>query len=181
MDEKGTPVETEEGLFLYEEPHERPEEERRPKPTLTLIPFSLGPEWYGAPIEDVREVLEVPSITKVPNLPDFILGVTNIRGNITSVTDLKQFFGLVGVGLKPAPMAGSRILVIRAAKKTTSLLVDSVGKALSLPLDSIQPALSTLPEVKADYLQGQIRLPDGRLLTVLDLEKIMSSQEMLFE
>lgn len=164
-------------LFLYEEPGERPEAERRPKPILTLIPFSLGDEWYGAPIGCVLEVLAVFSVTPVPNLPGVILGVTNIRGNITSVTDPKRFFGLAPTW----PTPKSRLVVIRAARKTTALFVDSVGKALSLLADALQPALATIPELKADDLQGEIRLPDGRLLTVLDLEKIMSSQEMEFE
>lgn len=167
----------EEGLFLYEEPQELPEEQRRPKPQIKLIPFSLADEWYGVNIEDVLEVLNLPSITKVPGLPDFILGVTNIRGNITSVTDPKRLFGLAETRISPE----SRLMVIRVAKKTTGLLVDSVGKAIALPLGSLQPALSTIPEIKADYIKGEVKLDDGRLLTILDLEKILASEQMRFE
>lgn len=169
--------EKEEGLFLYVEPEEMSEEERRPKPQIKLIPFSLVDEWYALDIESVIEVLQVSSITKVPALPDFILGVTNIRGNITSITDPKRLFGLAETSITPL----SRSIVIRAARKTTGLLVDSVGKALALPLDFIQPALSTIPEIKADYIKGEAKLQDGRLLTILDLERIMSSDEMQFE
>jgi purine-binding chemotaxis protein CheW len=171
MDEK------EEGLFLYEEPEELPEEERRPKPRVTLVPFSLADEWYALDIGDVLEVQKVVSITKVPGLPDFILGVTNIRGNIISITDPKRLFGLAETSITPE----SRIIVIQAAKKTTALLVDSVGKTLSLTKDFIQPALSTIPEIKADYIEGEAKLADGRLLTILDVEKIMSSEQMRFE
>ncbi len=142
-----------------------------------FIPFSLADEWCAANIENVLEVLEVPSITRVPALPDFILGVTNIRGDITSATDLRQLFGLGKASITP----DSRIIVIRAAGRTTGLVVDSLGKALALPLDSIQPTLSTIPVVKADYIVGEAMLPEGRVLTILDMEKIMSSQEMKFE
>lgn len=167
----------EEGLFLYVEPEEMTEEERRPKPKITLIPFSLADEWYALDIENVLEVLKAPSITKVPALPEFILGVTNIRGNITSVTDPKKLFALAETQISPA----SRIIVVRAARKTTGFLVDSAGKALSLPSDSLQPTLSTIPEIKADYIEGEVKLADGRLLTILDMEKIMSSEQMRFE
>lgn len=167
----------EEGLFLYEEPGEIPEGERRPKPQIRLVPFSLADEWYAVDIDNVIEVLKLPSITKAPNLPDFILGVTNIRGNITSVTDPKRLFGLQESTVTPE----NRIIVIRAGRKTTGLLVDSVGKAIVLPLDSVQPALSTIPEIKADYIKGGAKLADGRLFTILDMERIMSSDQMQFE
>lgn len=167
----------EEGLFLYEEPGEIPEGERRPKPQIRLVPFSLADEWYAVDIEYVHEVLKIPSITKVPGIPNFILGVVNIRGNITSVTDLKKLFSLAETEIN----SESRIIVIRASKKTTGILVDSVGKALLLPLDSLQPALSTISEINADYIKGEIKLQDGRLLTILDMERIMSSAQMQFE
>lgn len=169
----------EEGLFLYEEPGEMTEEQRRPKPKIKLIPFSLADEWYALDIECVHEVLKVHSIsiTKVPGIPNFILGVINIRGNITSVTDLKKLFSLAEAEIN----SESRIIVIRASKKTTGILVDSVGKALLLPLDSLQPALSTISEINADYIKGEVKLEDGRLLTILDMERIMSSAKMLFE
>jgi len=169
--------EKEEGLFLYEEPEEMPEERRRPKPQIKLIPFSLADEWYALNIESVVEILKIPPITKVPNLPDFILGVTNVRGNIISVTDLKRLFGLSQTHIKPE----SRIIVTLQARKTTGLLVDSAGKALTILLDFLQPALSTIPEINADYIKGEVKIEDGRLLTVLDLEKIMASDQMRFE
>lgn len=170
-------IEKEEGLFLYEDPEDLPEQEKMPKPRVTLIPFSLGDEWYAIGIENILEIIKASSITKVPNLPDFIPGVINIRGNITSVTDFKRLFGLAETSIIP----GSHIIVIRASGKATGLIVDSVGKALSLLLDSIQPPLSTIPEIKADYIRGEAKLEDGRLLTILDMEKIMASEEMRFE
>jgi purine-binding chemotaxis protein CheW len=175
MNEK-TIADAEDGLFLYEEPSETPEDSEE-KPCMTLIPLSFGAEWYAADIENVLEVLKVPAITKVPNLPGHIRGVTNIRGNITSVTDLRKLFDLGETTSTPE----SRIVVIRAAARTTSLLTDSVGNVLRIPVESIQPALSTIPKIQADYIQGEVKLPDGRLLAVLDLEKIMSLDQMRFE
>lgn len=170
-------TESEEGLFLYEEPGEKPRTEEKQESEVMLISFSLADEWYAAEIENVLEVLTVPPITKVPIVPDFIVGVTNIRGNITSVTDLKRLFGLEECSITPR----SRIIVIRAASKTTSLLVDSVGNVLRTSQESIQPPLSTIPEITADYIKGELKLPDGRLLAILDLEKIMLSEQMRFE
>jgi purine-binding chemotaxis protein CheW len=171
-----TIAETEDGLFLYEESSETPESSQE-KPCMTLVPLSFGAEWYAADIENVLEVLKVSAITKVPNVPGHIRGVTNIRGNITSVTDLRQLFGLGEISSTPE----SRLVVIRAAARTTSLLTDSVGSVLRVPIESIQPALSTIPEIQAEYIKGEVKLSDGRLLAVLDLEKIMSLDQMRFE
>lgn len=169
-------MEEQEGLFLYEEPEEMSEEQRRPKPKVRLIPFSLGNEWYALDLEDVREVLKVPLITPVPSVPEFILGVINVRGNIISITDLKRWFNLSETAAEER-----RILVVQQAKKTTGLLVDSVDKALTVLLENLQPALSTIPKISAEYIKGELKLEDGRLLTVLDLEKLMSSEQMVFE
>jgi len=178
MGVRGETIEREEGLFLYEE-HDTPERRTRDdvESWITLVPFSMGGEWYAADAANVHEVLGVPSITRVPNVPDFILGVTNIRGNITSVIDLLRLFGLGSVSVTPT----SRIVVVRAARRTTSLLVDSVSNVLSVPSDFLQPTLSTLAEPLAEYTRGEIGLSDGRLLAVLDLEKVMLSERMQFE
>ncbi len=71
--------------------------------------------------------------------------------------------------------------MIRAAGRTTGVLVDSVSSVLSVPEDSIQPVLSTIPEEESEFLKGEVRLTDGRLIGLLDLEKIMSCDRMVFE
>jgi len=177
VEEEKTKKEETEGLFLYEERNDLSGKEGELKPKIILMPFSLADEWYAADIGNILEVISFPSITKVPGLADFMLGITNIRGNIISVTDLKRLFTLANT----AVTAKTRVIVINAAQKATGLLVDSVEKVLSVSLDLIQPVLATIPEIKAEYIKGELKLADGRMVTILNLEKVMFSDEMLFE
>lgn len=170
-------AEIQEGLFLYEDAQELSDEKRKPKAQTKLFLFSLADEWYAVDIKGVLEVSELPTITRVPGLPDFILGVSVMGGNIISVTDPKILFGLA----QTQGASKKKILIIRAAGKTTGFLVDSVGKPIDFPLDSIQRGLSTLPKIKADCIIGEAKLEDGRLATILNLEKIMAAPELQFE
>jgi len=166
-----------EGFYLYEESGEQQNDDRLTAPSLTIISFSLGDEWYAADVANVLEVLDVPPITRIPHLPDHIVGVANVRGSIVSVTDLLGLFGLGETTVRP----DTRIIVTRAAGRTTALLADSVGGVLGVDPESIGPTLSTIPDSRAVFARGEIRLPDGRLLTLLDLETIMQSERMRFE
>ena len=170
-------TEVQEGLFLYEDSKELSDEARKPKAQIKLFLFSLADEWYAVDIKDVLEVSKLPAITRVPGLPDFILGVAVMGGNIISITAPNKLFGLD----ESQGVSEKQILIIRAAGKTTGFLVDSVGKPLDFPLDAIQQGLSTLPKIKADCIIGEAKLEDGRVVTILNLEKIMASPELQFE
>lgn len=163
--------------FLYLEPDELGEKDKTPEPRAGFIPFSLADEWYAVPIEEALEVVKLRGFTRVPGLPGFIMGVANIRGDIISIVDLKQLLSLESAPGEPE----TTIIIINAAKKTTGLLVDSVQNVLSIPVAAIQPALSTISPGNAEFIRGAIKPSGGRLITILDMEKIMSSPQMSFE
>ncbi|MCD4691014.1 chemotaxis protein CheW [bacterium] len=176
MGEKGETTGVGDGLFLYEESSEAAGSEAASHLEEALVPFALGEEWYAVDIADVVEVVESPPVTRLPGLPDFISGVTSLRGTIISVTDVSRLLGLGG----SSPTPTRRLVVIRAAGRTTGLMVDSVGEILGVAPDRVQPRLLTIRGGGVDYVRGEAKLPDGRLLAVLDLEKLMSSEEMQF-
>ena len=140
---------------------------------VVVIPFRLGEEWYAALIESVLEVLKPPPVTIVPNVSDVVLGVVNIRGNITSVVDLKRLLGIPETPIT----AETRVIVIRASGRTTGLLTDCVGSVMGVPKSSVQEPLTTIPEARGRYVKGEIALDDGRLLAVLDLDEVMQAEE----
>jgi purine-binding chemotaxis protein CheW len=144
-----------------------------PAEQLVIVPIRLAGEWYAVRVESVLEVLKPPPLTVVPNVSNVVLGVVNIRGNITSVVDLRRL-----LGIPESPLtADSRIVVVRAAGKTTGLLADCVGSVTNVPEDSLQPTLSTIPERKSRYVSAELALEDGRLLAVLNLAEVMDSEE----
>ncbi len=139
------------------------------------IIFSLGSEWYGVDTELAELVMKVPVITNVPFTPDFVRGIVNIRGNIVVVVDISGFLGLNIINQKKE----SRIMVVKIQEKTTGILLDSVSDILNISLKSIQPPISTLTGLKSDFVKGELKLPDGRFLTLLDLVKLMTSDLMM--
>ncbi len=136
--------------------------------------FYLEPEWYAVDTERLEEVITVSPITYVPYTPGFVHGLINLRGNVVVVVDIREFFGLENIKLKKE----SRIIVVKVGKKTTGILVDYVSDVLDIPLKDIQPPLSTLKGSRAEFIKGEIKLPDERFLSLLDLERVMVSDQM---
>jgi len=134
----------------------------------------LGPEWYSIDTELVEEVIKVPPITPLPCVPGFVHGLISLRGNIVVVVDIRVFFGLDALKIKEK----SRVAVVNVEEKTTGVLVDYVSDVLDVPVKDIQPPLSTIKGARAEFIKGEIKLPDGRLLILLDLKKVMASGEM---
>jgi len=137
-------------------------------PGTLLLLFALGGESYGFPLERVREVVKPGPITPVPSLPEHILGVMNLRGEILPILDPKRLLGL-GAG---APGPEGRIIVVKGPGMAVGFLADGVEDAIEVR-GSLEPPLATLPEGRAEYLQGQATY-EGRLVGVLDVEALLA-------
>jgi len=142
-----------------------------------LVSFKLGKETFAVKVSQVREIGKVQDITKVPRMPSFIEGVLNLRGQITTVIDLKKRFNIClegGMGTTSA----SRIIIAEIGDTQIGIIVDAVEDVMRVPRQSISPPPATLTAgAESNYLTGICKLPD-RLVMLLDLNKIMSSSEM---
>jgi purine-binding chemotaxis protein CheW len=141
--------------------------EVREEPGIHLLLFTLGGESYAFPLERVREVVKLGPITSVPSIPEHILGVMNLRGEILPILDPKRLLG--GAGGTPTPQG--RIIVVKAPGMTVGILADGVEDAIEVR-ESMEPPLAILPELQARYLQGQVT-HEGLLLGVLDVETLL--------
>jgi purine-binding chemotaxis protein CheW len=132
---------------------------------IEMLSFRLGEEEYAVPVSDVREVLKLMQPTTVPNTPDYILGVTSLRGTMLPIIDLCKRFGL------PAGVQDekSRIVVVTSADEEAGLQVDRVTGVFSVFPDEIKPAPENI-EQGAEFLRGIVR-KEERLYIILDLEK----------
>ncbi len=137
-------------------------------PLLHLIAFQLDREEYGVPVASVREVSRVGDITRVPQAPDHIRGVMNLRGRILPVLELRTRLG--HAPLVPGPKA--RIVVAEVHGRVLGLLVDAVAQVLKVPSDRVVPPPDDARSAAADYLTGVAQL-DGRLIILLDLERML--------
>lgn len=145
--------------------------EAREGAAIHLLLVALGEESYGFPLDRVREVVKPAPITPVPSIPEHILGVMNLRGEILPVLDLKRLLGL-GAG---APDSQGRIVVVKGPGMAVGFLADSVEDAIEVR-GTLEPPLATLPEGQAQYLQGQVTHED-RLVGVLDVETLLARRE----
>ena len=149
----------------------RPAEAVAPVPELHLVTFTLDREAYGVPVQRVREVIRVGEITRVPQAPEHVRGVTNLRGRILPVVELRTRLGLTPASLTPR----SRVVVTEAHGRILGLLVDAVLQVTRIPADTVQPPPDDIRTPEADWLAGVARRPD-RLLILLDLDAVLLLQ-----
>jgi len=138
-----------------------------------LIVFNLGDEEFGAEIGQVREIIRAGTITPIPDSPQFIKGVSNVRGEITVVIDLKERFFL------PAKREGEgkHIIITEQKKNLFGLMVDEVTEVLRIPETDIKPTPELVTRIDRVYISGVLTL-EGRLIMLLDLTKVLSDEEL---
>ena len=140
---------------------------------LQLVGFRIGKETFGVPIGLVHEIVRVPEITAVPDAPNYIEGVINLRGKIVSIVDLRKRFGEMRV----EPSRKNRILVAEIEKKMVGLIVDSASEVIRLPQAEIDAPPEIFEENELKYVTGVGKL-NGRLVILVDLTKILQKGEL---
>jgi purine-binding chemotaxis protein CheW len=137
---------------------------------MQLVVFDLASEHYGVDISDVREIMRMQSVTRVPGAMAYVEGVINLRGKVLPVLDLRK-----RLGMKVAEQTDeSRIVVIDIADGEVGVIVDAVTEVLRIPSSSIEPPSAMITQGTADYLRGIAKLPN-RLIILLDVNKLLSN------
>lgn len=139
--------------------------------TLQLVSFRLCQEEYGIEITKVQEIILMGDITRVPQTPDYIKGLINLRGTVIPIIDLRRRFSL------PEEPAGdeTRIMVVNVRGKTIGIIVDAVSEVLRIARDQIAPPPPTVAGLGREYLTGLVKL-DKRLLILLDIDQILDAE-----
>lgn len=141
-------------------------------PIIQWVTFRLDNETYGINVMQVQEVLRVTEIAPVPGAPNYVLGIINLRGNVVTVIDTRQRFGLV-----PRDMDDStRIVIIEVNKQVVGILVDSVAEVVDLRSSEIETAPNVGSDDSAKYIQG-VSSREEELLILIDLNKFLSTEE----
>lgn len=136
---------------------------------MEILLFSLGDqEVFGINVFKVREVTWTPPVTRAPNLPSGVEGVISLRGNIIPVLDLARFVGVDASG----PDRAGTLMVTEVSGRTQGFLVASVDRIIRVDWDKVsalQPALAG----NQGRVTAVTRLPDGRLVSLLDVEQVL--------
>jgi len=137
------------------------------------LTFHLAGEDYGIEICYVIEIIGIQSITEVPDMPDFIRGVINLRGKVIPVMDVRARFRL------PARDYDDRtcIIVINVDSTEVGLVVDEVSEVADIPENNVEPAPRTSKKSESSYIQGMGKM-SKRVIILLDVHKLLFSGEM---
>ncbi len=133
-----------------------------------VVGFQVGRETYGVPIASLHEIVRVPEITAVPDAPEYMEGVINLRGKIVSVLDLRKRFGKTAGPLQRR----SRILVVEHKGRLAGMIVDAASEVLKIPESDIEPAPGMMLEGGLDCVTGLGKYK-GRLIILLDVGKVL--------
>jgi purine-binding chemotaxis protein CheW len=135
---------------------------------LHIVGFLVGRETFGVPISVVHEIVRVPEITAVPDSPDYVEGVINLRGRIISVIDLRRRFG----EKTPQRNKKNRILVTEVEGKMVGLMVDAASEVLKIPEAEVELPPAVFHEGELPYVTGLGKM-HGRLIILIDLGKVL--------
>lgn len=137
-----------------------------------VVVLDLAGESYGVEIGKVQEIIRMQPVTIVPNGPAFVEGITNLRGRVIPVLDLRKRFGLAA----GAATRRSRIVVAELGEHTVGLIVDGVSEVLRVPAEAIEPPSSLVTTAESAFVRGVAKLEE-RLVLLLDLALILARDE----
>ncbi|NKN33190.1 chemotaxis protein CheW [Marichromatium bheemlicum] len=138
----------------------------------SFVTFSLAEETYAIDVLQVQEVLKITEIAPVPGVPDYILGIINLRGDVVTVIDARR-----RMGLPPrTPDDASRIVIIDIDNQNVGILVDAVAEVVQIDANSVDPAPAVGNDQSSRFILGVTSTEDG-LTILISLEKLLSDDE----
>ena len=137
---------------------------------LSMLLFRIGAEWYAVYVRDVREIFQDYAVTPVPCTPPFILGVTNVRGEILSVTDPAQLMGLRTIAATNG--AQPPAVVISSGGVATALVTDEIGDIVEVPQSAVEPPVSIIDRAQAEFVAASVSV-DDTMVGLLNVERVL--------
>ena len=149
---------------------------------MQVVVFTLDGEEYATPIGDLLEIIKMEAVTPVPNAPECIKGIINLRGKIVIVVDMERRFHLT----REHPATFEHIVVTEIDHTLLGIAVDQVREVVRIPLSAVKPPPDLVTaKIHAEYLKGVIVLSaqpatgGERLIMLLDIKKMLDEKELL--
>lgn len=141
---------------------------------IQLVSFILAEEEYGVEVLKVREIIRMPTITKMPNTPSYVEGVINLRGKVIPIISMRSRFGL----MESEPSNRTRIMVMDVAGVLTGFIVDAVSEVIRIRSSEIQPppSMTAAGGIGQEFITGVFNHAE-RLLIIMDVDLMFSDDE----
>ena len=152
---------------------DKSESEAMDNTLMQIVSFKLGEEEFGINILKVQEINRIVDITHLPNSPDFVEGVINLRGSVIPVISLRKRFNMSKVDIN----MNTRIVVVEITGRIFGFIVDAVSEVLRIPAGSIEPPPMMVSGIDSTYILGVAKWQD-RLLIIMDLDKVLTTEEI---
>jgi purine-binding chemotaxis protein CheW len=142
-----------------------------------FLSFALGDEVFAVNVLQVKEILDVINITRVPQMPDYMLGVINLRGSVVPVVDLRCKFGMEKRALNQENCIVVLEVDFDSERVVIGALTDAVREVLDLTADQIEPPPRMGMKLKSEFIRGMGKHGESFII-ILDIDKIFSSDEL---
>jgi purine-binding chemotaxis protein CheW len=139
---------------------------------LTVV---LANEAYGIAVLKVREIIRLQKITPVPQMPEFVKGVINLRGRVIPIIDLRVKFGLAAEFAERTCIVVVQVKLPNDTNVQMGLIVDSVEEVVSLPAEEIEPTPEFGAAIDTTYLLGMAKVK-GQVKTLLDIDRVVAPE-----
>lgn len=141
---------------------------------IQLVSFMLANEEYGVEVLKVREIIRMPTITKMPNTPSYVEGIINLRGKVIPIISMRKRFGLIEGDIS----SQTRIMVMDVAGTLTGFIVDAVSEVIRIHSSEIQPPPSMVVSggIDQEFITGVFNHTE-RLLIIMDVDRMFTEYE----
>ena len=152
---------------------ERRDPSAKKKNSSQFVGFQLAGQEYAFRIEQIQEIVILDKVTKTPQVPEYVEGVSNLRGSIIPIINLRKLFGL-----EPKPVdSETRTIIVNVGDRTMGCTVDMVSQVMRILEENIQPAPETVTANGAHYISGFAR-QNGRLMILLDIDELLDPAKL---
>ncbi len=139
------------------------------------VTFTLSGETYGIPIMKLNEIIAYQQLTTLPNVPDFIKGILNLRGVVVPVIDMRERFNIQTKEYDQFTV----IMILDVSGRTMGLVVDAVSDVLTINHDDIKSGPSFSNGINTEYIQGMVSYDEGKkFIMLLNVDRIFSDEEL---
>jgi purine-binding chemotaxis protein CheW len=142
-----------------------------------FLTFRLGSETFSVDVSQVREILDQTEVTMVPQTPDYMLGVINLRGSVVPVVDLRQRFGIEAAARTRDSCIIVMELIIEGEQTVIGALTDAVEEVVDISREDIEPPPRLGNQMNVDFIRG-VGKRDDQFFMILDIDRIFSCEEV---